>query len=152
VTRLKAMDLEVAAMGDVTPGLEDTDHEVVVVAEPSRHVYKKLVVKDGLLVGALLLGDLRTAGVVTQHFDRQTPLPADLVSLLVPARKAADAAPADDDTVCTCNSVSAGEIRDSGCHTVAEVALKTRATTGCGTCAAAVACLLTPREETRTVA
>ena len=150
VTRLKAMDLEVAAMGDVTPGLHDEDCQVVVVADPTRHVYKKLVVRDGLLAGALLVGDLATVGTVTQHFDRQTPLPADLVSLLVPPRRT-DAVVADEDTVCTCNAVTAGQIRGSGCRTVAEVALKTRATTGCGTCTSAVAKLLAPAAE-RTVA
>ena len=150
VARLKAMDLEVAAMGDVSPGLEDLDHEVVVVAEPSRHVYKKLVIRDGVLVGALLLGDLRTAGQVTQAFDRGTAVPEDRVSLLVPPRKG-DGVLADSDTVCTCNAVTAGAIRDSGCRTVAEVALKTRATTGCGGCSPAVAALLAAREE-RTVA
>jgi NAD(P)H-nitrite reductase large subunit len=150
VTRLKAMDLEVAAMGDVSPGLEDEDAEVVVVADPTRHVYKKLVIRDGLLAGALLVGDLATVGTVTQHFDRQTPLPADRVSLLVPPRRT-EAAVADEDTVCTCNAVTAGQIRGSGCRTVAEVALKTRATTGCGTCTSAVAKLLAPAVE-RTVA
>ena len=150
VTRLKAMDLEVAAMGDVGPGLHDEDAQVVVVADPTRHVYKKLVVRDGLLAGALLVGDLATVGTVTQHFDRQTPLPADLVSLLVPPRRT-DAVVADEDTVCACNAVTAGQIRGSGCRTVAEVALKTRATTGCGTCTSAVAQLLAPAPE-RTVA
>jgi NAD(P)H-nitrite reductase large subunit len=152
VARLKAMDLEVAAMGDTSADLEDADDdlEVVVVSDPSRHVYKKLVVRDGRLVGALLLGDLATAGTVTQHFDRQTPLPADRVSLLVAPRRA-NALVEDEDTVCTCNAVTAGEIRDSGCRTVPEVALKTRATTGCGTCTSVVKALLAPAQQ-RTVA
>ena len=152
VTRLKAMDLEVAAMGDTSASLEDAtdDLEVLVLSDPARHVYKKLVVRDGVLVGALLLGDLATAGTVTQHFDRQTPLPNDRVSLLVAPRRASGVVE-DDDTVCTCNAVTAGEIRDSGCRSVAEVALKTRATTGCGTCTSLVKTLLAPAKE-RTVA
>ncbi len=152
VTRLKAMDLEVAAMGDTSPTLDDAVDglEVVVLSDPARHVYKKLVVRDGCLVGALLLGDLATAGTVTQHFDRQTPLPADRISLLVAPRRAT-AVHEDADTVCTCNAVTAGQIRQSGCHTVAEVALKTRATTGCGTCTSLVKTLLAPAHE-RTVA
>jgi NAD(P)H-nitrite reductase large subunit len=157
VTRLKAMDLEVAAMGDTAPGLEDVadGQEVVVYADPARHVYKKLVVRDGVLVGALLLGDLSTVGPITQAFDRGTPLPVDRTNLLFAPRKAA--APEDlldDDTVCTCNAVTAGELRDSGCRTVAEAALKTRATTGCGTCTSAVQGLLAscPAPLERTVA
>jgi NAD(P)H-nitrite reductase large subunit len=152
VTRLKAMDLEVAAMGDTAPSLEDVEDglEVLVLSDPARHVYKKLVVRDGVLVGAVLLGDLSTAGPVTQHLERGTPLPADRTALLVPPRRAS-AVPEDADTVCTCNAVTAGQIRQSGCRSVAEVALKTRATTGCGTCTSVVASLLQSREE-RTVA
>ena len=154
VARLKAMDLEVAAMGDTAPGLEDIGdgQEVLVYADPAGHVYKKLVVRDGVLVGAILLGDLSTVGPVTQAFDRGTPLPADRTGLLFAPRKAS--APedlADTDTVCTCNGVTAGELRDSGCRSIAEVALKTRATTGCGTCTSVVKTLLAPRQE-RTVA
>ena len=145
ITRLKALGLEVAAMGDTGPGLDDVGDglEVLVWADPARHVYKKLVVRDGLLVGALLLGDLSTVGAVTQAFDRASPLPADRTPLLVAPRRA----PApddldDDDLVCTCNAVTAGALRDSGCRTVAEAALATRATTGCGTCVHTVAGLL----------
>ena len=152
VTRLKAMDLDVAAMGDTGPGLEDVSEglEVLVLADPARQVYKKLVVREGVLVGALLVGDLSTVGPVTQAFDRGTPLPADRVSLLVAPRKGSGVIE-DSDTVCVCNAVTAGELRSSGCHSVAEVALKTRATTGCGTCTSVVKTLLAPREQ-RTVA
>lgn len=152
VTRLKAMGLEVAAMGETATTVDDSAEgvEVVVVCDPFRHVYKKLVVRDGVLVGAVLLGDLATVGTVTQHFDRGTPLPADRVSLLVAPRRAS-AVLEDADTVCTCNAVTAGQVRTSGCRSVAEVALKTRATTGCGTCTSVVAGLLAARVE-RTVA
>jgi nitrite reductase (NADH) large subunit len=154
VTRLKAMDLEVAAMGETAPGLDDVADglEVLVVADPVRHVYKKLVIRDGVLVGAVLLGDLSTVGAVTQAFDRGTPLPADRFSLLMAPRRAAGPEELEDgDTVCTCNAVTAGQLRTSGCRTVAEAALKTRATTGCGTCTSVVKSLLAPVEE-RTVA
>jgi assimilatory nitrate reductase electron transfer subunit len=148
------MDLEVAAMGDTAPGLADVEDglEVVVYADPARHVYKKLVIRDDVLVGALLLGDTATAGPVTQAFERATPLPADRHGLLfAPRRGAAPADLPDDATVCTCNAVTAGAVRDSGCTTVGEVALRTRATTGCGGCTSAVQALLRPAVE-RTVA
>ena len=58
VTRLKAMDLDVAAMGDTSPELADCGDgvEVLSYADPVRHVYKKLVVRDGVVTGAILLG------------------------------------------------------------------------------------------------
>jgi assimilatory nitrate reductase electron transfer subunit len=145
VTRLKAMDLEVAAMGETGPGLADVEDglEVVVYADPAKHVYKKLVIRDDVLVGALLLGDTATAGPVTQAFERGTTLPTDRHGLLFAPRKGAAPAELDDDSVvCTCNAVTAGHIRDSGCTTVPEVALKTRATTGCGGCTSVVQGLL----------
>jgi len=73
------MYVEVAAMGETAPGLEDGGDglEVLQWADPARSVYKKLVVRHGVVAGAVLLGDLSTAGVVTQAFDRGTPLPAE---------------------------------------------------------------------------
>ena len=92
------------------------------------------------------LGDTSAAGPVTQAFDRGTPLPRDRRQLLVPAVATGPAAaPSDDDTVCTCNGVTAGTLRrcaERGMRTVEQVAETTRATTGCGTCASSVRALL----------
>ena len=145
VARLKAMDLEVAAMGETAPCLDDVGDglEVLQWADPARHVYKKLVVRDGVVTGAVLLGDLATAGLVTQAFDRGTALPADRLHLLFAGASGGPPAEVEDDAVvCTCNAVTAGALRRCGARTVPEAALATRATTGCGTCASSVAALL----------
>jgi assimilatory nitrate reductase electron transfer subunit len=155
LTRLKAMGLAVASMGDTSPEPADCGDglEVLQWADPVRHVYKKLVVRDGVVTGAVLLGDLSTAGAVTQAFDRATPLPVDRLHLLFAGLGSAAAATEpedldDDAVVCTCNAVSAGDLRacaDDGCRTVADAASATRATTGCGTCSPVVAALLASR-------
>jgi assimilatory nitrate reductase electron transfer subunit len=156
VTRLKAMDLDVAAMGETAPEPADSGPapdgsvlEVLVFADPVRHVYKKVVVRDGVVTGAVLLGDLSTVGTLTQAYDRATPLPVSRLHLLfagVSGAPAADAADlVDDAVVCTCNQVTAGTVRAcaaDGCRTVADVACATRATTGCGSCTGAVERLL----------
>lgn len=145
VARLKAMDLDVAAMGETAPGLEDVGEglEVLQWADPARHVYKKLVVRDGVVTGAVLLGDLSTAGLVTQAFDRGTPLPVERLHLLFAGLSTGSTAVVEDDAVvCTCNAVTAGALRRCGAATVIEAASATRATTGCGTCASSVAALL----------
>jgi assimilatory nitrate reductase electron transfer subunit len=104
------------------------------------------VVRDGVVTGALLLGDLTTAGVVTQSFDRGRPLAADRLHLLfsrVGSSPVADPATLPDDAVvCTCNAVTAGTLRRSGCRTVEHAAGATRATTGCGSCTDSVRALL----------
>jgi assimilatory nitrate reductase electron transfer subunit len=148
ITRLKAMGLEVAAMGETAPEPEESGDglEVLVFSDPVRHVYKKLVVRDGVVTGAVLLGDLATAGTITQAFDRGAPLPADRLHLLfagVGSAAAPDPASLPDDAVvCTCNQVTAGELRCSGCSTADEAAQATRAGTGCGGCRSSVQALL----------
>ena len=159
VARLKAMGLDVAAMGEVAPGLEDCGDgvEVLQFADPVRHVYKKLVVRDGVVTGAVLLGDLSTAGQVTQAFDRGTPLPAARLHLLFAGLSSGPRSDdpgllQDDDVVCTCNAVTAGALRSCGARSVPDAAVATRATTGCGTCTSSVAALLKTPELTRSTA
>src|SRR5688572_20287495 len=54
-TKLKVMGIELAVMGEKeSAGVAD---EVVSYVEPSRGIYKKLVIREGRLAGALLLGD-----------------------------------------------------------------------------------------------
>ncbi|RJK96846.1 FAD-dependent oxidoreductase [Vallicoccus soli] len=141
VTRLKASGLHVAAMGEALAG--EHEAEVVRFHDPARRTYKKLVIRDDRLVGAVLLGDLATVGTLTQLLDRRDPVPADRLSLLFAGR--APAAPADDDpshlpdraTVCRCNGVTKGAVTAcwlAGARSTADVAARTRATTGCGGC------------------
>lgn len=154
VTRLKAKDVDLAAMGD--PHVDDHDerHEVVRFADPVRGTYQKVVITDERVTGAIMLGGPETVGTVTQLFDRSARVPADRRALIFPgvgspdASAGASADPAtvpDDTTVCRCNAVTAGRIRaacSDGARTVADIAAGTRATTGCGSCRASVEGLL----------
>lgn len=90
VVRLKAAGVELAILGSARacPGAD-----VIRFTDPGRGVYQKLVVRAGRLAGALLLGDTRTAGTLTQLFDRGAVLPADRASLLIARRDGAAPAP-----------------------------------------------------------
>ena len=72
-TKLKVMGVDLAVMGEKQG--RDADDEVVTYAEPRRGVYHKLIVRDGKLAGAILLGDTSAAPALQQLFDRSTPLP-----------------------------------------------------------------------------
>jgi NAD(P)H-nitrite reductase large subunit len=62
MSSLKYFDLPVIAVGDVNP--EDTsDYEVLVELKPEKTVYKKILLKDGAIVGFIFLGDLERAGI-----------------------------------------------------------------------------------------
>ncbi|WP_315987283.1 FAD-dependent oxidoreductase [Actinomadura sp. HBU206391] len=144
VTRLKAAGIELAAMGET--GLGDDEAEVVRFTDPTRGTYKKVVIRGDRLVGAILLGETGTAGLLTQLYDRVAPLPADRLGLLFPGLSAATPADTpvripDAATVCDCNNVTKGRIRacwEAGAREVSAVAAQTRATTGCGGCRDAV--------------
>ncbi|MFG2001789.1 FAD-dependent oxidoreductase [Spirillospora sp. NPDC048911] len=142
ITRLKAASVELAAMGETHHGDDDPDVEVMRFADASRGTYKKVVIKDDRVIGAILLGETSTAGTLTQLYDRAAPLPADRLSLFFPGVGGAQTADSpvrmpDAATVCHCNNVSKGQIRacwEKGARSAAAVAAETRASTGCGGC------------------
>ncbi len=80
-------------------------------SEPRHGVYKTIVIRDGKLVGATLLGDVSKVSFLTQAFDSGLPLPDERVSLMfdigTPDVAVGVAELADDAQVCNCNGVSA---------------------------------------------
>lgn len=133
VARLRATDLDVAVLGDP----ERSDGQVVEVSNPVTGSHRKLVVRDGVIVGATLVGDLSRIGLMTQHYDRGTVLgPHEPGDLLMGEGLAVPVVLPDDAEVCACAGVSAGQIR--ACASLEEARATTRATTGCGGCLAAV--------------
>ena len=79
-TKLKVMGVELAVMGLKEP--ESDDDEVLQFSEPHRGIYKTIILRDGVLVGATLLGDVSKVSLLTQAFDKGTPLPEDRLQLL----------------------------------------------------------------------
>ena len=138
-TKLKVMGVELAVMGIKEP--EFDDDEVLQFSEPKRGIYKTVILRDGRLVGATLLGDVSKVSYLTQAFDKGTPLPEDRLELMFdigpPAAAVAIADLPDDTQICNCNGVSKGDIAAcaaGGALSVGGVMKATRAGTGCGSC------------------
>ncbi len=135
-TRLKVAGVAVASMGDVEGGPDD---DIVQVLEERRGAYRKLVVRDGALVGAVVVGDADLAPSLFQWLQRGDAVPEHAIDLLCSPRSfAGTVTPVE---VCTCNHVTEGDLRraiDDGCATVTELSATTRAGTGCGSCVGAV--------------
>jgi nitrite reductase (NADH) large subunit len=132
--RLKVAGVDVATMGTMDPELETDD--VLEVVEQRRSAYRKLVLRDGKLVGAMLVGNTAAAASLVQAFDRGDAMPADPLEALCPTMVAAPAA-VGERLVCTCNKVTEAGIKEaiaSGCVTVEALGSATRAGTGCGSC------------------
>lgn len=138
-TKLKVVGVELASMGVTEP--VDDDDEVVQFSEPKRGTYKKLIVRKGRLVGAIMLGDLSKVSYLMQAFDKNTPLPDERLSLLfdigAPAKKVTFEEMPEEAQVCNCNGVSKGRIGgcvSAGLRTPGAVMKSTRAGMGCGSC------------------
>ncbi|MFZ0121732.1 MAG: nitrite reductase large subunit NirB [Pseudonocardiaceae bacterium] len=138
-TKLKVAGVDVAAMGLKEP--ERPDDEFVQFSEPGRGIYQTVIIRDGVLVGATLLGDVSKVASLTQAFDRRVPLPQERIKLLfdigAPPPDVGAAELADEAQVCNCNGVSKAQlvacVRD-GQRTVGGVMASTRAGKGCGSC------------------
>jgi nitrite reductase (NADH) large subunit len=138
-TKLKVAGVDVAAMG--LKGPERPGDEEITYAEPQKGVYRTIVIRDGRLVGATLVGDVRKVAFLMQAFDRGLALPEERAGLLFelggPAAEVDVADLPDDEQICNCNGVSKATLKacvDSGCRTVSGVMDRTRAGKGCGTC------------------
>ncbi|MDE2937549.1 MAG: FAD-dependent oxidoreductase [Chloroflexota bacterium] len=138
-TKLKVLGVDLAIMGDKDP--QTDEDEQVHYSEPARGVYKKLIVRNGRLAGAILLGDGLTAPGVLQAFDRGELLPENRAGLLFPGAGVAarmDVAELPDTAqVCNCNGVTKGriiQVCQQGQSTLEAVCAATRAGSGCGAC------------------
>ena len=138
-TKLKVAGLDVAVMGAKEAAEEDD--EVVSYSEPSRGVYKKLVVRDHRVVGAILIGDGPIVPTITQAFADGRRIADERAELLFPppavAPKPSPERLSDEVRVCDCNAVSKAQIVEavlSGARSLQAVCDRTRAGTGCGSC------------------
>ncbi|HVZ73713.1 MAG TPA: FAD-dependent oxidoreductase [Polyangia bacterium] len=134
--RLKVAGVDVATIGAAESAAELETDDVLEVVEQRRSTYRKLVMRDGKLVSAMLVGNTGAAASLVQLFDRGDPLPADPLEALCPTAVAAPAA-AGERIVCNCNKVTEGAIAAcvaGGCESVEAVGAATRAGTGCGSC------------------
>ena len=140
-TKLKVAGVDLAVMGDKEP-VEEED-EVVSYAEPSRGVYKKLIVRNNRLVGAILLGDGAVVPSLVRAFAEAKLLTEDRAELLFPLKLDIGRADTDPERIpdtaqiCDCNVVSKAQIIEAvlrGALSLQAVCDATHACTGCGSC------------------
>jgi nitrite reductase (NADH) large subunit len=138
-TKLKIAGIDLAVMGRKEPDGERD--EVVSYVEAARGVYKKLIVRDDRLVGAIVMGDGAIVPLLLQAFADRTTLAPDRSELLFPHAFGAPAPSVDripdSARICDCNAVSKGAIVQAvleGARGLQSVCDATRAGTGCGSC------------------
>lgn len=151
VVKLKAVGLSVVTLGALDPA-----HRVVQLSDASAGRCLTVAVHQGRVTGAICVGDPAVAADLTVAFERGSAIPLDPAHLLIQGvGPTATAAPSPQHmpaaaTVCRCNGVTKKDIVGAitgGARDVAQVAARTRATTGCGGCRDAVCGLLAWMDE-----
>lgn len=150
-TTLKVIGVDLVSMGDIQGGPGD---EVVSHLDPNRGIYRKLVLREYRLAGAILLGTPDTGNRLTQLFRSGKQLTQSVLDLLLecdhPSAPAAGDAHdlktlPDDTQICNCHTVPKGKVAaaiQTGCDSVASIGTCTKAGTGCGSCQPLLAQLL----------
>ncbi|WP_249979127.1 nitrite reductase large subunit NirB [Vreelandella olivaria] len=144
-TRLKLLGVDVGSIGDAH-GTQNPGARMFRYLDPLTQVYRKMVVSgDGKkLLGAMLVGDNGVYDTLLQYYANGIELPKEPASLILPQQSGAapalgpDALP-ETAMICSCHNVTKGSICatiDSGAADLASVKGATRASTGCGGCAA----------------
>jgi nitrite reductase (NADH) large subunit len=151
-TKLKVTGIDLFSAGNFTGG---KDCEEIVMSDPYGGVYKKLVIQDDRLVGAVLYGDTVDGSWYFKLLREGRKIGDIRDKLMFGESNIGDtghegntraAAMADGDEVCGCNGVSKGAIckaiKDKGLFTLEEVRRHTKASGGCGSCTGLVEQLL----------
>ena len=152
-TKLKVAGLDVFSAGDFSGGEGCED---IVLRDASRGVYKRVIVKEDKVVGAVLYGD---TGDGNWYFDllKKGEDVADIRDALIFGQafasgggasanpNAAVAALSDDSEICGCNGVSKGAVVkciQAGAETLDAVRATCKASASCGSCTGLVESLL----------
>jgi ferredoxin-nitrate reductase len=129
-TTLKVMGVDLFAAGRAQP-LEG--EEELLSLDSRRGRYRKLVLAEDRLVGAVLLGDLSEAVTLRRLVEDGRSVPAELLASTAPSGEACVSG-----VVCSCADVTREQIDQAivagGLERVSAVAQATGATTGCGGC------------------
>ncbi|MES2994270.1 MAG: nitrite reductase large subunit NirB [Pseudomonadota bacterium] len=143
-TKLKVTGIDLFSAGDFMGG-EGT--EEIVLSDPYNSVYKKLVVRDDVLIGACLYGDTADGSWYFDMVREKKNVSAIRESLMFGEAHLGDTGHAgnskastmpDSAEVCGCNGVKKGTIikaiREQGLFTLDEVKKCTKASASCGSC------------------
>jgi nitrite reductase (NADH) large subunit len=85
-TSLKVMGVDLTVLGSKEPS--DEKDGAVTYSDPQRGVYKKVILREGRVTGAILLGDTRIANTLLRAFHKGEAVTATPQELLFPAASA----------------------------------------------------------------
>lgn len=144
-TKLKISGVDVFSAGEY---LDAPGHRVLRIHDDWRGVYKKVLLREKQIVGAVMYGDVTDAPLLTRLVREGGTMTDELYAELFGGgsgccgggggKSSVVQSMADEEIVCGCNGVTKGDIvrviREDGLSTVDQIKVKTGATRSCGGC------------------
>jgi ferredoxin-nitrate reductase len=132
ILKLADMDLCTLGMAEIPPN--QPEYEEILFIDKAKRYYKKCIIKDDRLVGAILIGDKSEFAEFKTLIEDKVELSERRLQLLRSGKKSEAMI---GKLVCSCSQVGAGNIQkliDEGCYTLAEICQRSGAGLGCGSC------------------
>ncbi|WP_434750034.1 nitrite reductase large subunit NirB [Paenibacillus amylolyticus] len=140
-TKLKISGVDVFSTGEF---IDSPEHIVISQKDDWKRTYKKILLRDNKMVGAVLFGDITDSAELQKLIKNQTEMTDELYSSLMGTgcgghkkTTSVETMP-EDEIVCGCNGVTKGAIVDvitnQGLTTIDEIKACTGATRSCGGC------------------
>lgn len=139
---LKFENLDLCSIGMVNAPKGDHAYEEIILMDVSKRFYKKCIVKDDTLKGAILMGDKNEFPEFKRLIEEEIELSEKRNELL---RGASNSVPLKGKLVCSCSQVGEGNIVDTiigGCSDFKQLCSETGAGLGCGSCKPEIKALL----------
>ncbi|HMB64349.1 MAG TPA: molybdopterin-dependent oxidoreductase [Eudoraea sp.] len=131
---LKFENLDLCSLGMVNAPADDPSYEEIILMDVSKRFYKKCIVKDDTLKGAILMGDKNEFAEFKRLIEDEIELSEKRNELL---RGNSDSVPLKGTLVCSCSQVGDGNLAEcilNGCSDFAGLCSQTGAGLGCGSC------------------
>lgn len=142
-TKLKVTGIDLFSAGDF---IGDESTEDIIVRDESQNIYKKIVVKEDVIVGSVLYGDTIDGAWYFQLMREKTNIADIRQELMFGKAHLGDSGHGgdmvskmtDDTEICGCNGVCKGDvvkaITEKGLFTLEDVRAHTKASSSCGSC------------------
>ncbi len=131
---LKLHGLDLCSIGIAEAPLNEEGYDEILFIDKSMRYYKKCIIKDDRLVGAILIGDKSEFAEFKSLIENKIELSERRMLLLRSGQKAE---PVLGKLVCSCNQVGEGNLQrliEGGCTNLKDLCQQSGAGLGCGSC------------------
>ena len=131
---LKFSDLDLCAIGIAEVPVNGEGYDEILFIDKSMRYYKKCIIKNDRLVGAIMIGDKAEFAEFKGLIENKIELSERRMQLLRSGKKAE---PVLGKLVCSCNQVGVGNLNkliEGGCQSLVDLCESSGAGLGCGSC------------------